>query len=86
MYRRTRWLAVAGAILLVALVELLSDSVLDPLLPFPLDTLLVVTALASVALVGAAVAFRRLDALEATQETAGGSGESGSASPEVTGA
>ena len=66
MYRRTRWLAVAGAIVLVALVELLSDSLLDPLLPFPLDTLVVVTVMAAVAVACAALAFQRLDALEST--------------------
>ena len=66
MYRRVRWLAVAGAIMLVALVELLSDSLLDPLLPFPLDTLVVVTVMAAVAVACAALAFGRLDALEST--------------------
>jgi len=64
MFLRARWLVVIGGIVVVALVELLSDSVLDPLLPFPLDTLAVVAVMAAVASLGAALAFRRLDAME----------------------
>src|SRR5664279_1603781 len=64
MFLRARWLVVIGGIVVVALVELLSDSVLDPLLPFPLDTLAVVAVGAAIASLGAALAFRRLDAME----------------------
>ena len=52
---------VIGGIVIVALVELLSDSVLDPILPFPLDTIAVVAVMATVASLGAVLAFRRLD-------------------------
>jgi signal transduction histidine kinase len=63
MFRRSRWVAVVGAIAVVALVELLADSVLDPWLPFPVDTLVVVAAMATVAVIGAWLAFSRLDLL-----------------------
>ncbi len=63
MFVRARWLVVIGGIGIVALVELLSDSVLDPILPFPLDTLVVMAVMATVASLGAALAFRRLDTM-----------------------
>lgn len=63
MFTRGRWLTVSLAIVGVALVEMLSDSALDPLLPFPWDTLVVVAVVAVVGTVGAALAFRSIDAL-----------------------
>jgi len=64
MFVRARWLVVLGGIVVVALAELLSDSVLDPILPFPLDTLAVMAVMAVIASLGATLAFRRLDAME----------------------
>lgn len=52
-----------GAITVVALVELLADSVLDTWLVFPLDTIVVTVVMATVMSAGAWLAFRRLDAL-----------------------
>jgi len=65
MYPRRRWAVVFGAILLVGAVEALSDSLLDAVLPFPLDTLLVVGVVATVACVAAWYAFRLIDRLSA---------------------
>jgi signal transduction histidine kinase len=47
----------------VALLEVLSDSVLDEALPFPRDTILIVAATTVFGLVFGAVAFARIDAL-----------------------
>ena len=63
MYRRRRWLAVIAAVLFIAAVELLSDSVLDATLPFPFDTLLVVAVVSVVAVAAAALTFRQIDGL-----------------------
>jgi nitrate/nitrite-specific signal transduction histidine kinase len=58
-----RWLAVIAAIVLVAIVELLSDSALEPALPFPLDTLAVMAVVSVVAGLAAMLVFRRIDNL-----------------------
>jgi signal transduction histidine kinase len=63
MYGRRRWLAVIGALLFVAIVELLSDTVLDSALQFPLDTVLVVAVVAVVAVTAAWGAFGQIDRL-----------------------
>jgi signal transduction histidine kinase len=63
MYPRRRWAVVIGSILAIAVVEGLSDSVLDSVLPFPLDSLLVITVVATVAIVAAWFAFRLIDRL-----------------------
>jgi len=63
MYPRHRWAVVVGSILFIGVVEGFSDSMLDPLLPFPLDTLLVVGTVAAVAIVAAWYAFRLIDRL-----------------------
>jgi signal transduction histidine kinase len=63
MYPRRRWAVVFGAIFLVGVVEALSDSLLDALLPFPLDTVLVLGVVATVAIVAAWYAFRLIDRL-----------------------
>ncbi len=65
MFTRRRWLLVALSILAIGLVELVSDTVLDPALPFPWDTLLVMGVIAVVALAAAWLAFRSLDRLAA---------------------
>jgi two-component system nitrate/nitrite sensor histidine kinase NarX len=63
MYPRRRWAVVFGAILLVGVVEALSDSLLDTVLPFPLDTFFVLGVVAAVAIVAAWYAFRLIDRL-----------------------
>ncbi|HVQ22235.1 MAG TPA: histidine kinase, partial [Candidatus Saccharimonadia bacterium] len=65
MFRRSRWLLVFLAILVIGTVELVSDSVLDPIIPFPGDTLLVMAVIAGVGLAGVTVAFRSIDRLAA---------------------
>ena len=63
MYPRRRWAVVFGAILFVGVVEALSDSLFDAVLPFPFDTLLVIAVVATVAIVAAWYAFRIIDRL-----------------------
>jgi signal transduction histidine kinase len=63
MYPRHRWAVVIGSILFIGAVEVLSDSVLDPLLSFPLDTILVMATVATLACVAAWYAFRLIDRL-----------------------
>jgi signal transduction histidine kinase len=61
--RSARWLVALAPIAIVAIIEILSDSVLDDALPYPLDTVLVVAVVVVLGLVLAALAFRRIDAL-----------------------
>ena len=63
MFSKRRWLVVAMALAAIALVELVVDTILDPLLPFPANTLMVVAAIALVGGTGAALAFRSIDRL-----------------------
>jgi signal transduction histidine kinase len=63
MDRRRRWLIVAAAVAFVGIVEALSDTAFDALLPFPFHTLLVLVVIAAVVGVGATYAFRRIDQL-----------------------
>jgi signal transduction histidine kinase len=60
---RRRWFYVALAVAAIGLVELISDSVLDPMLPFPWDTVVVMAVVALFAIAGAWLAFRSLDRL-----------------------
>ena len=62
MYRH-RWLVVFAALLFIAVVELLSDTVLDAALQFPLDTMLVVAVVSIVAVTAARRAFGQIDRL-----------------------
>ncbi|HET9682016.1 MAG TPA: hypothetical protein VFP19_08250, partial [Candidatus Limnocylindrales bacterium] len=55
--------------LLVAVIELLSDTALDQALPFPFDTILVTAFVVALAFVFSFVAFRRIDALAASLAT-----------------
>lgn len=61
-----RWLAVLVPALVVAAIELLSDTVLDDALKFPLDTIVVTIAVLVIGLIFGAVAFRRIDTLTGT--------------------
>ena len=63
MYPRHRWLVVIAALAFVGTVEALSDSALDGLLPFPLDTILVLVTVSAVAITAAWFAFRLIDRL-----------------------
>jgi signal transduction histidine kinase len=66
MLSRRRWLVVALALVAIALVELAVDTVLDPLLPFPASTLLVMATIAIAGVAGAVLAFRSIDQLAST--------------------
>ena len=63
MLGRRRWLAIAGPVAAIAILELASDTYLDPYLPFPGDTIVVVAAIAIVAAVLGRLAFRSIDRL-----------------------
>ena len=58
-----RWMLVLGPITVVALLEILSDTVLDAAMPFPRDTILIVLATSAFGVAFAAAAFTRIDAL-----------------------
>ncbi len=60
---RLRWLTIVLPVVLVGAIELLSDTLLDPFLPFPADTLLVMVVVGLTAWVFSSVAFRRIDQL-----------------------
>ncbi len=77
---RRGWLGVALALAIVGVVEVLSDSVLDPHLPFPRDTLLVMATLTLTAVVFAREVFRRIDNLTDTLRLRNAELESRSAS------
>ena len=66
--RRVRWLAVVLPAVVVGIIELLSDTVLDPFLPFPWDTLLVTVVVALLAAVFARWTFARIDRLTTSLE------------------
>ncbi len=61
---RLRWLTILGPVVLIGGFELLSDTWLDPYLPFPVDTIVVVTIVFVVAALLSTVAFRRIDQLD----------------------
>ena len=60
---RLRWLLVLVPAAVVAVLELLSDTLLDEALPFPWDTVLVTAAVLVIGIVLGRIAFRRIDAL-----------------------
>lgn len=66
--RRMRWTFVVVPALAVGGIELLSDTVLDPYLPFPWDTILVTFVVAVIAAVLSRLAFARMDQLTAALE------------------
>jgi signal transduction histidine kinase len=63
--RRLRWLSVLVPVAAVAIIELVSDGLLDASLPFPLDTVVVVIVVAALAWTLSVLAFRRIDRLAA---------------------
>ena len=58
-----RWLIVLVPVVVVGVIEVLSDSWLDESFTFPLDTLLVVAVVGGLSTLFALLAFRRIDAL-----------------------
>jgi signal transduction histidine kinase len=63
---RQRWLIIVAPALVVGGIEALSDTVLDPILPFPADAVLVTSIVFLLTFALSGVAFRRIDALGAT--------------------
>jgi signal transduction histidine kinase len=66
--RRLRWAFVVVPALIVGAIELLSDTVLDPYLPFPWDTILVTIVVAISVAILARWAFGRIDQLAVSLE------------------
>ena len=64
--RGLRWLLVLVPAAVIAVLELLSDTLLDEALPFPWDTVLVTAAVLVIGLVFALIVSRRIDALTST--------------------
>jgi len=63
LFERLRWLTIIAPAVVVGLIELLSDTFLDPYLPFPWDTLIVAAAVLALSFAFSTIAFRRIDAL-----------------------
>ena len=63
--RPLRWLSIAAPVVAVAIIELVSDGLLDSMFPFPIDTIVVVVLVAVLAWGFSAVAFGRIDLLSA---------------------
>jgi signal transduction histidine kinase len=63
--RPLRWLSVLVPVVVVAIIELVSDGLLDSVFPFPFDTVVVVVLVAILAWGFSTVAFRQIDRLAA---------------------
>ena len=63
MFERIRWLTILLPGLAVGVIEVLSDTALDEVLPFPLDALLVMGIVMVLAYFFSRLAFRRIDGL-----------------------
>jgi signal transduction histidine kinase len=61
--RPIRWVSVIVPVVVVAIIELISDGLLDAAFPFPVDTFVVVVLVALLAWGFSAFAFRRIDLL-----------------------
>jgi signal transduction histidine kinase len=61
--RGLRWLSVVAPVVAVAIIELVSDGLLDAMFPFPVDTVVVVGIVAILAWSFSTIAFRRVDLL-----------------------
>jgi signal transduction histidine kinase len=64
--RRLRWLTVIAPLAVIAVIEVLSDTVLDERLPFPGDTLLVISVVSVIGVIGGILAWRAIDRLTET--------------------
>jgi signal transduction histidine kinase len=62
---RDRWLIVGLPAVVVGLIEALSDTLLDPILPFPGDALVVALVVLVLSILGSGALYRRIDALGA---------------------
>ena len=63
--RPIRWLSVVVPVIAVAIIELVSDGLLDAELPFPMDTIVVVVVVAILAWGFSTIALRRIEQLSA---------------------
>ncbi len=63
--RPIRWLSVLVPVVAVAIIELISDGLLDAELPFPMDTVVVVVVVALLAWGFSTIAFHRIEHLSA---------------------
>ena len=63
---RQRWLIIAIPAIVVGIIEVLSDTLLDPVLPFPGDAILVSAVVLALTVALSGIAFRRIDLLGAT--------------------
>ncbi len=63
--RPIRWLSVIVPVVAVAIIELVSDGLLDDALTFPVDTIVVTVLVAFLALGFSSIAFQRIDLLSA---------------------
>ena len=66
MSRRLRWLSFIVPFAFIALIEALSDTVLDGVLPFPRDTLFVLAVVGVIGAIGGLFAWRAIDRLTET--------------------
>ncbi|HEY6013636.1 MAG TPA: hypothetical protein VIU37_06505, partial [Candidatus Limnocylindrales bacterium] len=62
--RPIRWLSVLVPVVAVAIIELISDGLLDAELPFPMDTIVVTVVVALLAWGFTTLAFRRIEHLQ----------------------
>ncbi len=65
MAGRMRWLTILVPVAIIGIVELVSDTLLDEVLPFPVDTILVILVVLVMAIALSTLAFRRIDRLSA---------------------
>jgi signal transduction histidine kinase len=63
VFERLRWVAIVVPALVIGLIELLSDSLLDPYLPFPWDAVVVSIGVLVLSVVFTTVAYRHIDTL-----------------------
>ena len=63
MLSKLRWSLIAMPVLLVGLLEIVSDSILDQVLPTPFDVLVIPSGVLIVSLILGRIAFRRIDRL-----------------------
>ncbi|MGZ8438055.1 MAG: histidine kinase [Candidatus Limnocylindrales bacterium] len=67
--RPIRWLSVVVPVVAVAIIELVSDGLLDAELPFPMDTIVVVVVVSILAWGFSTIAFRRIEQLASALRT-----------------
>jgi signal transduction histidine kinase len=65
VFRRLRWLTIVLPVAFVVIVETMSDTVLDEVVPFPVDTLMVALAVFVAGIAMSTITFRAVDTLAA---------------------